>query len=189
MDEREFELINILGDDIGPNQRALSRHMNLSLGMINMLIRRLISKGYIRIEQLNKRKVQYILTPKGFSEKMQKSVKYTMKTISSIGLIKNRVKEVMLDLYKEGVRDFHYFGNPDINILVEMVFREEFDGDCSFFVRNEIPKETINGVLLICKEGVTEESLALHKHVDLVKELAKENHYSIGLNDAASSKN
>ena len=176
MDEREFELINILGDDIGPNQRALSRHMNLSLGMINMLIRRLISKGYIRIEQLNKRKVQYILTPKGFSEKMQKSVKYTMKTINSIGLIKNRVKEVMLELHKDGVRDFHYFGNPDINIIVEMVFKEEFDGDCSFFVQKEIPKEKINGVLLICKEDIDEESLTLHKYVDLIRELAKENH-------------
>jgi len=189
LDEREFELINILGADLGSNQREISRHMNLSLGMINMLIRRLISKGYIRIEQLNKRKFQYILTPKGFSEKMQKSIKYTLKTISSIGLIKNRVKESMLDLYKEGIREFHYFGNPDIKILVETIFREEFDSNCSFFVQKEIPKEKINGVLLTCKEGVGEESLALHKHVDLVKELAKENHYSIGMNDAASSKN
>lgn len=189
MDEREFELINILGADLGSNQREISRHMNVSLGMINMLIRRLISKGYIRIEQLNKRKVQYILTPKGFSEKMRKSVKYAMKTISSIGLIKNRVKESMLDLYNEGVRDFYYFGNPDIHILVEMVFREEFSGDCSFFVQKEIPKEKINGALLVCKEDVDEESLALHKYVDLVKELAKENHYSAGLSDSASSKN
>ena len=110
------------------------------------------------------------------SEIDTESVKYTMKTINSIGLIKNRVKEVMLDLYKDGVRDFHYFGNPDINILVEMVFKEEFDGDCSFFVQTEIPKEKINGVLLICKEDIDEEGLASHKYVDLIRELAKENH-------------
>jgi len=190
LDEREFELINILGADLGSNQREISRHMKVSLGMINMLIRRLISKGYIRIEQLNKRKVQYILTPKGFSEKMQKSIKYTMKTISSIGLIRNRVKDVMLDLYKDGVRNFHFYGNPDIRILVEMIYREEFAEDCSFFVQNEIPRNKIDGTLLICKEGVDEEdSLTLHNRIDLIKELAMENHYSNGFVDEASSEN
>ena len=189
LDEREFELVNIIGAELGSNQRDLSHQMNLSLGMINMLIRRLISKGYIRIEQLNKRKVQYILTPRGFAEKMRKSVKYTMKTINSIGLIKNRVKETMIKLNNDGVREFHYFGNPDICILVETVFREHFSGSCSFFVQNEIPKNEINGALLICKEGVDEDSLALHNWVDLIKELAMENHYSNGFTRATSAEN
>ena len=70
LSEREFELVNIVGTKIATNQRDLSRHMDLSLGMTNMLVRRLISKGYIRIKPLNKRKVKYILTPKGFSEKI-----------------------------------------------------------------------------------------------------------------------
>jgi len=189
LDEREFELINILGADLGSNQRDFSRHMQLSLGMVNMTIRRLISKGYIRIEQLNKRKVQYILTPKGFAEKMRKSVKYTMKTISSIGLIKNRVKEIMTDFYKDGVRDFYYYGNPDISIIVEMVIREAFDGDCSFRVLSEIPKEDPKGALLICREGVNEEDISSKNYVDLVRELAKHNHYHIGSDDSAFAEN
>ncbi|MBU4333889.1 MAG: winged helix-turn-helix transcriptional regulator, partial [Candidatus Omnitrophica bacterium] len=98
LDEREFELINIIGPKLGLNQRDISKHMNISLGMINMLIRRLIAKGFIRIKQLNKRKVEYILTPKGLAEKMKKSVKYTLKTINSIGLIKKCFKEVLSGL-------------------------------------------------------------------------------------------
>jgi hypothetical protein len=31
---------------------------------------------------------------------------------------------------------------------------------------------------LICKENIDEDNLALHNHVDLIRELAKENHYS-----------
>ena len=38
LDEREFELINIIGAEIGANQRRLSRLMDLSLGMTNMLL-------------------------------------------------------------------------------------------------------------------------------------------------------
>jgi DNA-binding MarR family transcriptional regulator len=180
LDEREFELINILGADLGANQRQISRHMNLSLGMINMLIRRLISKGYIRIEQLNKRKVQYILTPKGFAEKMRKSVKYTLKTISSIGLIKSRIQEILLGLYEDGARDFYFYGNPDIRILVEIVFRDMFSGNCSFHVLKDPPAAEVNGVLLVCEENIDPHVFRWVNQVDLVKELAKENQYAAG---------
>ena len=95
LDEREFELVNIVGAKLGANQRDLSRHLNLSLGMTNMLLRRLVTKGYIRIKQLDRRKAEYILTPKGFSEKMRKSVNYTLKTISSIGLIKKNLLNIL----------------------------------------------------------------------------------------------
>ena len=173
MDEREFELINILGADLGSNQREISRHMNLSLGMINMLIRRVISKGYIRIEQLNKRKVQYILTPMGFAEKMRKSVKYTLKTINSISLIKNKLRDILCDLYQGGVRNFFIYGSHDLNALVEMVIKEIGWEDHSFIALDEIPTTQINGILLIGKEIIDEENLSVHRYVYLLKELAK----------------
>src|SRR5271154_7411512 len=95
LNEHEFELVNIIGAQLAANQRDLSYQMNLSLGMTNMVLRRLVTKGYIRIKQLDRRKVEYILTPKGFAEKMRKSVKYTLKTISSIGLIKKQLLEIV----------------------------------------------------------------------------------------------
>ena len=185
LDEREFELINIIGAEIGANQRRLSRLMDLSLGMTNMLIRRLIAKGFIRIEQLNKRKVQYILTPKGFAEKMRKSIKYTLKTVNSIGLIKTRVQTILLDLHKDGARDFFIVGKSDLSILIEMVAQDVPLKGCSFCILDEIPQTAIKGTILICKENIHEDHLALHKHVNLIRELAKENHYPAELSDAA----
>ncbi len=176
LDEREFELINIIGAEIGANQRRLSRLMDLSLGMTNMLIRRLIAKGFIRIEQLNKRKVQYLLTPKGFSEKMHKSVRYTLKTINSIGLIKNGVKEVLLNLYAQGARNFFIVGTADLISMVEMTLREFNKPECTLTVLKSIPQTQINGVLLIARENVKDENLVLNSYVDLITELAKKNH-------------
>ena len=185
LNEREFELINIVGAQIANNQRDLSRHMDRSLGTINMLLRRLITKGYIRTRQLNQKKVEYILTSKGFSEKTRKSIKYTLKTISSIGLIKARVKGILLNLYEEGARNFFIVGKSDLSILIEMAAKEIPLKDCSFCILQEIPLTKIEGTLLICKENVGEDDLALNNNVDLIKELAKENHYSTRLTDAA----
>ena len=177
MDEREFELINIVGAGLSINQRDLSRHMDLSLGMVNMLIRRLISKGFIRITQLNKKKVSYILTPKGFSEKMRKSVKYTIKTVNSIGLIKDRIKEIVVSLYEEGERDFVVLGRSDFALLIEIVFKEMGLNDYRMIYLDEIPLEGMDGVILICKEGIQGGERLRNKTVDVIYELAKEDLY------------
>lgn len=176
LDEREFELVNIIGAKLGSNQRELSAQMDLSLGMVNMLIRRLIAKGYIRINQLNKRKVEYILTPKGFSEKINKSVNYTMKTIHSMGLIKNRLKDILHQFVEAGERKFVILGKSDFALLIEMTLREM--GVTGYLVEyiNNLPEGKMGGALLICREGEYSTGPHVADHcINLVQELAKDN--------------
>ena len=170
LNERDFELINIVGGQLASNQRDFSRHMNLSLGMTNMLLRRLVTKGYIRIKQLDRRKVEYILTPKGFAEKMRKSVNYTLKTINSIGLIKKNVLGILKDFYVNGVRKFYVLGESDLGGLIEMAIRENFKQDCILAHVQEISPAMKDGVVLICREEVQVPSG--FKAVNMIEELA-----------------
>jgi hypothetical protein len=173
LNEREFELINIIGKRLGSNQRDLSQYLNLSLGQTNMLIHRMVAKGYIRITQLNQKKVMYMLTPKGIAENMQKSVKYTMNTINAIGLIKKRVAEILIRLHGEGQRHFFIFGEHDLVMLVEMVFLElKLDG-VVFAHLKEVPEHEIKGVLLIGKEKVPADGIKAERRVDLIVEMSK----------------
>ena len=181
LDEREFELINIVGGNLGVNQRDLSRKLNLSLGMTNMLVRRLVTKGYIRIQQLDKRKVKYILTPKGFSEKMRKSMRYTLKTIHSIGLIKDKIKGLVLPKYEEGERYFTILGKSDFAMLVEMCFREAQIEDCVINYVDDMPAKPVKGLLLICREHVSNNKNG-NQVLDLIHEISKDEdfiHHSI----------
>ena len=173
MDEREFELINIIGAEMVPNQRDISRQMDLSLGMTNMLIHRLLTKGYIRIKQLNKKKVEYILTPKGFAEKMQKSINYTMKTINSIGLIKKTLGDVLTKAYQEGHRKFYILGESDLAGLIEIVLKEKFHAGYEVVHIREITSVLKDGVVLICHEHVAVDAPGI-KTIDLIHELAKD---------------
>ena len=174
MDEREFELINIIGGEIGANQRDLSRQMNLSLGMTNMLVRRLLTKGYIRIRQLNKKKMEYILTPKGFMEKTRKSVNYTLKTINSIGLLKQSIAALLRTAYDQGARKFYLLGGSDLSGLVDMAARENFGSDCEVVHAQELSLSMDDGVVLICREDVSLDGFESLKMVNVVEELAKD---------------
>jgi len=173
LNEREFELVNIVGAQLAANQRDLCRHMNLSLGMTNMLLRRLVTKGYIRIKQLDHRKVEYLLTPKGFSEKMRKSMRYTMKTINSIGLIQQNITRLLQELYTQGIRQFYALGSLDLTTLIEMTLAQKQWQDC-LFIRIEDPAEAqIEGVLLICREEPVGTLPKGVRAINVVEELAK----------------
>jgi DNA-binding MarR family transcriptional regulator len=174
MDEREFELVNIIGAELGVNQRDLSRHLDMSLGMTNMLIRRLISKGYIRIKQLNKKKVEYILTPKGFAEKMRKSVKYTLKTLHSITLIKKALAVVLRPLYEGGQRKFYVLGYSDLAGLIEVVLTEQFQAGFEVVHIGELGDGLSDGVVLICRENVPADAAAGLRTINLIDELSKD---------------
>jgi DNA-binding MarR family transcriptional regulator len=162
LNEREFELINIIGAELASNQRDLSRHMDLSLGMTNMLIRRLIAKGHIRIQQLNKRKVQYILTPQGFSEKMRKSVKYTVKTL------------ILRNLHEQGEKNFFVLGETDLGTLVQWVLKEARFTEGRVITINDVPADKIDGIILICREDMENTDFRGNRAIDLLKELAHE---------------
>ncbi len=175
LNEREFELVNIVGTQLAQNQRDLSRQMDLSLGMTNMLLRRLIAKGYIRIQQLNSRKARYILTPKGFTEKVNKSIKYTLKTINSIFLIKTRLRGIISDLYTQGQKEFWVLGVSDLALLIEVAVKELGLADCRLHYVNQWLGQASKGVLLICKEDVAVEGTESLQVVNLVYELSKDN--------------
>jgi DNA-binding MarR family transcriptional regulator len=173
LNEREFELINIIGTELGNSQRVLSRQLNLSLGMTNILIKRLITKGYIRIKQLNKRKVEYFLTPKGFAEKMQKSLKYTRKTLESIQFIKEALKGILREYYEQGVRKFYLVGKSDIHLLVEMVLSKEGFADVELYYLEHFPEGVVDGLVLSSVEKQMQSVGENFNHVNLVETLAR----------------
>jgi predicted transcriptional regulator len=79
--ENEFVLIQEIAREPVRTQRDLSRSAGLSLGMTNLLIKRLTRKGLIKARQLDWNRTQYILTPKGALEKTRKILDYTRYTV------------------------------------------------------------------------------------------------------------
>ena len=174
LNEREFELVNIIGSLLAPSQRDLSKKLNLSLGKTNILIHRLISKGYIRIRQLNKRKVEYLLTPKGFSEKFQKSIKYTIKTIQSITLVEERIRSILKDLYSKNIKQIYIFGRSGLVPLVESTFKDTAPAGVQLqTIQNIQDYKAKEGIVLICQEKVPENCEGV-SFIHLIEALAKE---------------
>ena len=73
---RDFRLLTAVASDVTVTQRGLAKQFGLALGLTNFLIRRLVRKGYIKIITLERKRLRYLLTPRGLSAKAKLSYEY-----------------------------------------------------------------------------------------------------------------
>ena len=58
LNEKEFRLISLIAQGASKNQRAISAGLGLSLGMTNLILRRLVSRGVLEMHRLTSKKVE-----------------------------------------------------------------------------------------------------------------------------------
>ncbi len=120
----EFRIIDEIGKDLNTTQRKISRQIGLSLGMTNIIMKRLIAKGYVKVKGLNRRNVQYILTPRGFAEKVKKTHRYLLRSIETLKKVKEKIQDTVLEYYEKGERNFTILGKGELADIVEISLRD-----------------------------------------------------------------
>ena len=86
------ELVVIENLEGHQNQRKLAEATGFSLGMTNLLLKRLVKKGHVKVSTLNGRTLKYILTPAGFAEKVKRSYQYMVRSIRFLNEMRARIR-------------------------------------------------------------------------------------------------
>lgn len=116
--ESEFILIQEIAKSPTRTQRELSTSVGLSLGMTNLLIKRLARKGLIKVTQLDWNRTQYILTIKGGLEKARKMYDYTIYTVRIFRQIEDNITQALRAEYAAGRRRFTLVAEAELLELI-----------------------------------------------------------------------
>src|SRR4051812_36909468 len=65
-DKYDRQLLQAIASGERLTQRSLARQMGVAVGLTNLLIRRLVGKGYVRIANMGAKHVRYLMTPAGW---------------------------------------------------------------------------------------------------------------------------
>ncbi|MFH1957634.1 MAG: winged helix-turn-helix transcriptional regulator [bacterium] len=123
LSENEYNLLVAVESSGSVSQRELAGKLKVSLGLINICLHRLSRKGYIKIQGLNARKVKYMLTPRGFTEKMRKTYHYTQKTIKELSCIRQSIKSEVERSILLGERNFTIEGAGELSDIAELAVK------------------------------------------------------------------
>lgn len=143
MQDVEVLILEELEKNPDVTQRDLSEKTGLSLGMVNLLLKKFVKKGLVKLEKLNSRSFRYILTAEGFKEKSKKTIEYIKRYYSKALVIKQNVERI---IRAYGInRTYILFGkDEEMKEIIQGILRELKVG---YITENDITK--IDGTKII----------------------------------------
>jgi len=190
MDKEDLHILRLMGEidrDGDHSQRELSRRLNLSLGLVNTFLKRLVNKGYFKVTTLPKNRLKYFLTPEGLARKSKLTVEYLRYSMNFY----RDIKHLLLKKYQEmeanevqyilfwgagevaelaylylqqsnirlaGIIDDQKQGRKFFDFIIEQSHRiHQMEWDMVFVTRLEQSEEEIRRLL---QEGIPQERIA-----------------------------
>lgn len=122
--EKEISVLQIIHTQGDLGQRDLAQAIGISLGMTNVLLKRLAGRGWLLIKKINARNFQYALTPEGMLELSQRSFNYLKRTIKNVVDYKEKIRDFVAEVKEQGFRGIHLAGSSDLDFILEHFCRK-----------------------------------------------------------------
>ncbi|WP_297213247.1 MULTISPECIES: winged helix-turn-helix transcriptional regulator [Thermodesulfovibrio] len=113
-DEISLRILEQIQSDPAITQRDLSSKLGIALGLTNAYIKRLVKKGYIKIRNLNGRRIMYILTPKGIVEKTKLTCNYMARSFNYFKEIKHKIDKTYAQALEAGDKRIILWGSDEL---------------------------------------------------------------------------
>lgn len=101
------EILNALDQDPTVSQRSLASRVGIALGLTNLLLKRLVVNGWVRMVRVRPNRVRYFLTPAGIAEKARMSRNYLQYSVRFYGEARDRIRDSFATLSAEWPVDDH----------------------------------------------------------------------------------
>lgn len=152
--DKELLLLDEIGRKAGVSQRELAEKSGVSLGNVNLLLKKMVKEGLVKMESIPANRVLYMLTPKGMAEKADKTYRYIRAHYHYIESLKKRIKEVLLMLLDTHEEIQLYIENDEVSALLALAADELHHPS----LRKVSPKESLvidKKTLLVCSNPET----------------------------------
>ncbi|SDM32795.1 MarR family transcriptional regulator [Halarsenatibacter silvermanii] len=122
--EKEIDVLKALANMDDPSQRDIEKHTDMSLGTINAVIKKCVSKGLIKIEGASGASMKYILTPRGIKKLTARTLNYIQSSYRAIKKLRQTVKNRAQKDAEAGRSIYLYGAEDEVGELVETTLAE-----------------------------------------------------------------
>ena len=150
--DRELILLEHIAEDPDINQATLAEKLDVAVGTVNWHIKRLISKGYVKVKRAQRKKLRYIITPEGIALRAKLTVDYIENQMRLYRETRQRVKGLLAEVQARGYQKVRISGESEIADVCKLTCLEQ-----GFEVADQenLPMLHIDGysVALVWKNG------------------------------------
>lgn len=131
---RDLTLLDQIERDPDISQATLANLLGVAVGTVNWHLKRLITKGAIKVKRAERKKLRYIITPEGLALRARLTVDYVEQSFALYRLIRTRVAEVIPQIKNAGYTTVQIKAEGDIADVIRLTCLEnniavQEDGD------------------------------------------------------------
>lgn len=127
--ERDLEILTAIGEGTPLTQRALAQRLGVALGLTNLYLKRLATKGYIKIVDFPRKpsaraRLRYLLTPRGIAEKTRLTYEYVGHSLGLYRRTRQTLRETLCEHLESGIERIAIYGVGEAAELAYITLRE-----------------------------------------------------------------
>lgn len=121
---KELEILHEVSKNEHVNQRYLSQKLGMAAGLVNMYIKRLARKGYIKVSGINPRRLNYLLTPRGIAEKTRLTYEFALISYKYFMSATDDIRKILQGLEDAGHTNVVIYGTGELAEMCLLLLKE-----------------------------------------------------------------
>lgn len=122
---RDLTLLEHVESDPDVNQLTLARQLGVAVGTVNWHLKRLVAKGYVKVQRAERKKLRYIITPEGIALRARLTVDYVERSFDLYRMTRRRVKEHLDTVRAAGFTRVRIIGEGDVADICRLTCLEQ----------------------------------------------------------------
>jgi DNA-binding MarR family transcriptional regulator len=122
---RELILLEEIEHDPDVTQASLAAQLGVAVGTVNWHLKRLVSKGYVKVKRAQRRKLRYIITPEGIALRTRLTLNYIETSMRLYRRTRQRVSEILQELKESGYDRVRIQGEGEIAEICRLTCLEQ----------------------------------------------------------------
>lgn len=106
-------------------QATLAESVGVAVGTINWHLKRLISKGYVKVKRAERKKLKYIITPEGIALRARLLVDYIQSSMELYRLVRDRSLKAIKSIKKKGIDTIRLEGDGEVAEILKLTCHEQ----------------------------------------------------------------
>ena len=106
-------------------QADLAARVGIAIGTANWYLKRLVAKGHVKVKQLQRRRLRYIITPQGIAERSRLAMSYLEVSMRVYRETRSEAQRLLAQVRSAGYEIVHLDGNGDLIDICRLTCLEQ----------------------------------------------------------------
>lgn len=118
--QHEYALLNEIAQDSMLTQANLSDRLGIAIGSVNWYIKRLITRGWVKVSHLDRTRLKYDLTTEGMKVFTGRAMLFARDSLKIYGEYRRKAKALVGELKGQGIDSVYIDGDDEMMDIMRL---------------------------------------------------------------------